>query len=85
MRSSIDPDETFLYPCVVEIDVRVFLKGRMMDWDNVCVKPYIDAIIGVYIQDDNPNYVRGGSIKVARDSKNPRIEFTITPIGDKEP
>lgn len=78
--AAIDPGAAFIYPTPVRIHVRVYYKGRRSDWDNVCVKPYQDALIGVYLEDDNPQHVVGGSIAVYYDKANPRMEIDIVPI-----
>lgn len=80
MRAQIDPDETFILDCPVEIHVRAYIKGRRSDWDNVCIKPYIDALIGFYLEDDNPDFVPGGSVHVYADKNNPRLEIDIVPL-----
>lgn len=79
-RAAVDPDKAFVFDCKVTIEVRVYLAGRMMDWSNVCIKPYEDALIGLYLKDDSPKYVNGGTITVFRDKENPRIEIDIYPV-----
>lgn len=80
LRAAVDPDVAFIFKCRVMIHVRVYYKGRLSDWDNTCIKPYQDALIGLYLEDDNPDYVVGGSIRVFKDNKNPRLEIDIVPV-----
>lgn len=80
MRAAVDPDKAFIFECKVTLEIRVYLKGKMMDWSNVCIKPYEDALIGLYLKDDSPKYVAGGTVRVYQDKKNPRIEIDINPV-----
>lgn len=80
LRAAVDPEEAFLFSCKVRLEFRAYLKGRMLDWSNVLIKPYEDALIGLYLKDDNPKHVVGGSITVYRDNKNPRLEIDIVPV-----
>lgn len=48
----------------------VYQKGPWKDWDNVCVKPYQDALIGLLLEDDGPDYVAGGCIRVVKSDRD---------------
>lgn len=66
------------YSVPVHISFTVYQKGPWKDWDNVCVKPYQDALIGLLLEDDTPEYVTGGCITLVKSSED-KIVIEITP------
>lgn len=79
MRGAIDPDEAFMFDVPVHITWTAYIKGRAMDTSNLCIKPYEDALIGWYIEDDSIEFVPKTSLVVVRDSDNPRLVVEIEP------
>jgi Holliday junction resolvase RusA-like endonuclease len=67
-------------PYHVTITVTVYYKSKPHDVDNVDVKPYIDALKGVLIVDDDPAHVHSLVI-VKLDKRNPRVEIELKPTG----
>lgn len=80
MRAAIDPDKAFIFDVPVHITWTAYIKGRAMDSSNLCIKPYEDALIGWYIEDDSIEYVPKTSLVVVRDTGNPRLEVEIVPF-----
>lgn len=42
----------------VDIYIKAYQKGKTLDSDNICAKIIIDALKGIVIVDDTPQYVR---------------------------
>ena len=61
----------------VDITVTAYLKGQMIDADNICAKMYIDALKELVITDDDPRYVRSVTTMSVRDKENPRVEIEV--------
>lgn len=68
------------YQETVEVTFTFYNGGRAIDWDNLCIKPYQDALVGLLIEDDNPKFVRGGHILLRNDKEDPRLEIEIIPL-----
>ena len=79
-RAVIDPSKAAVFDCPVAIHYRAYMKGRLPDCSNLCVKPYEDALIGWYIKDDDPKHVRRVTLEVIHDKKDPRLEIEIIPV-----
>ena len=62
---------------MVDIHVTAYFKNRPQDPDNICVKPYIDGLIGNVIEDDTREFVRIVSSQSEIDKDNPRVEIEI--------
>lgn len=77
VRSEIDPEAATVFDAPVEIEVIAYYDSRPADSDNVCDKPYIDALIGWYIEDDSPEYVDAAITRSRLDTDNPRVEIII--------
>ena len=61
----------------VHITVAAYMKGKLIDPDNVCAKLYIDGLKGLVIEDDTPEYIRAVTTMVRKDNENPRVTITI--------
>lgn len=81
VRGHIDPDWP-MFTSQVEIEMKVYFKNRrvQLDWSNIPVKMYEDALIGWLIEDDKPQYVRGGRIVSLIDREAPRVEIEVSEI-----
>jgi Holliday junction resolvase RusA-like endonuclease len=64
----------------VSIRITVYFKDRPLDSDNVCDKPYIDALKGVIIPDDHFGIVWEATTCSRIDKKNPRLEIKVEEI-----
>ena len=78
VRFAIDPD-VLPFDVPVHITVTTYFKGKMLDANNICCKPYVDGLIGWLIEDDSPEYVPMVSLISKKDNSNPRMEILITP------
>ena len=82
VRAAIDPNwQPFDVP--VDIILSVYFQDRPQDADNVCSKPYIDALIGWVIHDDKPAYVRSVTTVSLIDKYRPRLEIEIRAVNEK--
>ena len=66
----------------VDILVTVYFKNKPMDADNICDKFLIDGLIGIWLADDTPEYVRRVSTQSEVDKENPRMEIEIVEVAD---
>ena len=81
MRAALDPEMTpFEKP--VHIAVRAYMKGQMIDADNICAKMYIDGLKGLVIKDDDARYVTGVTVIALRDKDDPRVEIEVKELLD---
>jgi hypothetical protein len=67
----------------VHITIITYFKNRPKDAPNVCTKPYIDALIGWYIEDDDIKHLPKVTSEAYIDKRSPRMIIEIEPI--KEP
>jgi Holliday junction resolvase RusA-like endonuclease len=67
----------------VHITVVAYLKGQMIDADNICAKMYVDGLKGLVIEDDDPRCVRSVTTVSLKDNKNPRVEIHVNEIPDE--
>lgn len=77
VRGQIDPDMVRPFGGPVDITMTAYFKGNTQDSGNVCTKPYIDALIGWYFEDDSIQYVRRVTTESRKDNKRPRVEIGI--------
>lgn len=77
VRAAIDPDKTFIFDNPVKITVSVWFKNRPLDCFNICTKPYVDALIGWYIEDDSPAFAPITMVASYIDKRRPRLEIEI--------
>lgn len=86
VRAALDPSTVFMFDGAVDIDMIAYFttKGRkrQLDSPNIVSKPYIDALIGWYIQDDSRKYVRRISTQSEIDNEAPRVEIIVTSVED---
>ncbi len=62
----------------VSIHITCYFKNkRWIDADNLCGKLIIDALKGVVIKDDSPEYVQDVCLSSRIDTKNPRTEIIL--------
>jgi len=61
----------------VDILITVYFKSNPQDSDNICDKPYVDGLIGIWLADDTREYVRRVSTQSEIDKENPRVEIEI--------
>ncbi len=80
MREQIDPDTVRMFDGRVDITMTAYFKGNTQDSGNVSSKPYIDAIIGWYIEDDSIQYVRRVATESRKDNARPRVEIEIVAV-----
>jgi len=66
----------------VDILITAYFKDKIQDSDNICDKPYVDGLIGIWIADDTPEFVRRVSTQAEIDEENPRMEIEITEVQD---
>jgi hypothetical protein len=83
VREQIDPDKAKIFDVPVHITIITYFKNRPKDAPNVCTKPYIDALIGWYIEDDDIKHLPKVTSEAYIDKRSPRMIIEIEPI--KEP
>ena len=71
-------EDVVMFDNRVDIHVTTYFKNRPQDPDNICVKPYIDGLIGDVIVDDTREFVRKVTVQSEIDKDNPRVEIEIT-------
>ena len=64
----------------VDINIIVYFNDKPQDSDNICDKPYVDGLIGIWLADDTREYVRRVSTQSELDKENPRMEIEITEV-----
>lgn len=77
MRDVLDGGELEMFRVPVDITVLAYMKGQMIDADNICAKMYIDGLKGLVIKDDDPRYVTSVKTVALKDKRNPRVEIRI--------
>lgn len=77
VREQIDPDQALLYGRPVHITLRAYFDHHPIDPDNIASKPYIDALIGWYLYDDNLDWVCAVTKQSFVDPDNPRLEIEL--------
>ncbi len=80
MREQIDPEAVRMFDGRVDITMTAYFKGNTQDSGNVSSKPYIDALIGWYIEDDSIRYVRRVATESRKDNKRPRVEIEVVAV-----
>lgn len=80
VREQIDPNVARHFDGPVDITMTAYFKGNTQDSGNVCTKPYIDALIGWYFEDDSIQYVRRVVTESRKDNKRPRVEIEVVAI-----
>lgn len=80
VREQIDPATARMFDGPVDITMTAYFKGNTQDSGNVCTKPYIDALIGWYIEDDSIQYVRRVTTESRKDNKRPRVEIEVVAV-----
>ena len=91
-RGEIDP-EIEPPPLPVDITFVAYQKNRtkkgktmpLVDCDNLLAKPYIDALKGWWIRDDDPTCVRSVRLYSMVDNEQPRLEIILTPVPGAKP
>lgn len=81
VRANVSPDavpKTPLTRCKVLI--RAYYPNLRVRHDagNVCNKPYIDALIGLFYEDDSPDIVYSVTTESYLDRENPRTEIVVS-------
>lgn len=77
VRAAVDMDQAAVQARPVEISLVAFFQKRPLDADNIAAKLYIDALKGIFIEDDSPKYVSAVTTASRIDRKNPRVEIEI--------
>lgn len=84
VREAIDPDNVQMFTVPIDITVIVYFdttgNKKQMDSSNIASKPYIDALIGWYIEDDSPDYVRRVSTESMVDNSQPGVFIIMSAI-----
>lgn len=80
VRAEIDPDEAFIFELPVHITITAWFKNRPLDSSNLYNKPYIDALVGWYIEDDDPKHVPLVTTGSFISKQRPRVEIEIRSI-----
>ena len=84
VRSAINPNHAEIFTVPVDINILVFYdttgRKKQVESANIVNKPYIDALIGWYLEDDSRKYVRRVSTQSEVDNENPRVVITLTPV-----
>lgn len=62
----------------VDITVTAYFAGRPLDPCNITAKLYIDGLIGKWIKDDSPEFVRSVTTRSRVDKENPRVEIEMS-------
>ncbi len=73
-----------IIPHPVEITVTVYFKSRALDACNIPAKLYIDGLIGYWLTDDNPKFVRSVTTIPKLDKHNPRVVIDVIPARTSE-
>lgn len=68
----------------VDIVITVYFKNRPLDPCNITAKMYIDGLIGWWLVDDNPKYVRSVKTVSLVDKDNPRVVIEAVEVEDGE-
>ena len=76
VRSLIDPITVEMFRVPVHITITAHYKSKPVDPDNVCAKPYIDALKGWIIADDTLHYVKSVTTKSCLSNQN-RVEIDV--------
>ena len=80
VREQIDPEVAHMFTSRVDILVTAYFMGNTQDSGNVSTKPYIDALIGWYIEDDDIKHVRRVTTESRKDNKRPRVEIELIAV-----
>lgn len=65
----------------VDIRCQGFYTGKTDDPDNLCVKVYIDGLVGLLLKNDSRKYVRWVTMGDPQlDNENPRVEIVIREV-----
>lgn len=73
-----------IFDTAVDISVTVRFKSRPQDCSNICEKYYEDALIGLLVEDDSPEFVRSSTTISLLDRDNPCVEVTLAPCNVKK-
>lgn len=80
VRAHLDLDQTRLFDVPVSVAVIATYARAPVDCDNVCVKAYLDALIGIVIADDSPDHITQVSVTSRRgDADSLTIHLRPTP------
>lgn len=84
VRAHLDPNWP-MFEVPVEIDFLAYFpdKVKLLDWDNIIVKFYVDGLKGWLIEDDTPEYIRAGHVYSYLDRENPRIIMRLYPAKER--
>jgi hypothetical protein len=80
-KAKEDGDKMATEPVDIEITCHFANKVKLLDADNICSKIAIDGLKGIFIQEDDPDYVKNVTTRSRLDRENPR---TIIIIKDHE-
>lgn len=84
VRAALDPeDPPFERP--VNITVTAWFDKQPQDCDNLASKIYIDGLIGWWLVQDSPLYVRSVTTVARIDHAHPRLVIECEEIGPDEP
>ena len=78
---SVYGENLTLFPDKVWIQVTAYMAHPVYDSGNIETKPYIDALQGIVIENDNGRFVEGVLQVARRDDDNPRLEILIGSLG----
>lgn len=79
VRAALTGDET-PFERSVDIYTTAYYDEQPADSDNVWDKPYIDALKGWLLKDDNRRWVRWAASRADVDKTRPRVEIQITEV-----
>jgi len=71
------PHDAVMFNSPVFIVIHAYFKNRPFDADNIVAKPYIDALKGRLLREDDKRFVRGVMLYPYVDKENPRLEIEI--------
>ena len=84
VRVAINPNYARMFTVPIDIDIIAYFdttgRKKQLDSPNIVSKPYIDALIGWYIEDDSRKYVRRVSTQSEVDCDFPRVYILMTPV-----
>jgi len=82
VRSAIDPVNAEVFSVPVDIHIEAAYRSRPVDADNICAKPYIDALIGWIIANDDTSHVRRVCLSSMRADRT-AVTIRVMPVAEK--
>jgi hypothetical protein len=84
VRAALNPDDP-LFTRPVTIKFIVYFAHHPQDASNICSKVYEDGLVGWWLLDDGPLYVRSMTTESRVDKAHPRIVIECEEIAGDEP